>query len=195
MITGRVLSRTFLAFAALFAAVLGLYAAQAPKGWFLAGSKPALYETAVDSAITHAGMPSAYMRSKEPHVAEGFGTLMQQFSAKDYVGKRVRFAAFVKSENLERWVGLWMRVDGTPQKTLAFDNMQSRPITGTSGWKEYEVVLDVPAGATGIFFGILMDGGGTVWMSDAMFTEVGDNVPTTGTLTNPPAPTNLDFTK
>jgi len=146
----------------------------------------------------YSGAPSAYLRSKDPHVPEGFGTLMQNFAAKDFIGKRVRFGAFVKSENVERWAGLWMRVDGQPnQKSpLAFDNMQNRPIQGTSGWKEYEVVLDVPATATGIAFGILLDGGGIVWISNGTFTEVSTNVPTTAIpVTTPAGPTNLDFTK
>jgi hypothetical protein len=199
MVTFRALSKTFFGLAALAAAALTLYA-QAPKGWFLAGTKAPLYVTGVDESTMYSGMPSAYLRSKESHVPpEGFGTLMQQFSAKDYLGKRVRFGAFVKSENLERMAGLWMRVDGAnPKIPLAFDNMHDRPIQGTSGWKEYEVVLDVPPTATGIAFGILLDGGGAAWISAAMFTEVGANVPTTA-MPIPgaplPGPTNLGFAK
>lgn len=193
MVTARTLSRTFVVVASLLLAALILYA-QAPKGWFLAGSKPASYDTGVDPANMYAGMQSAYLKSKEPQVAEGFGTMMQQISANNYLGKRMRFGGFVKSENIERWAGLWMRVDGPNQKVLAFDNMQSRPIQGTTGWKEYEVVLDVPANATGIAFGILLDGGGSTWISGVTVTEVGTNVPTTGTVPLQ-APTNLDFTK
>src|SRR5262249_37325162 len=121
--------------------------AEVPKGWFLAGSKPAEYETAVDTVNAFGGLPSAYLRSRKPQVTEGFGTLMQDFSAEQYEGKRVRFGGFVKSDNVEKWAGLWMRVDGkSGQRPLAFDNMQDRPITGVTGWKEYEVVLDVPQG-------------------------------------------------
>lgn len=171
--------------------------AEVPKGWFLAGSKPALYESSVDNVNTYAGLPSAYLKSKSPEAQEGFGTLMQNFSADQYVGKRVRFGAFVKSEGVERWSGLWMRIDGkTGQQPLAFDNMQSRPIKGVTGWTEYEVVLDVPAGATGIFLGILLDGPGTVWMSNNKFDVVGTNVPSTDILTaKAPGPTNLGFEK
>src|SRR5580658_9572438 len=76
--------------AVLSTAFLVLHA-EVPKGWFLAGSKPALYESSVDNVNTYAGLPSAYLRSKTPQVEEGFGTLMQNFSADQYVGKRVRF--------------------------------------------------------------------------------------------------------
>jgi hypothetical protein len=174
-----------------------LLQAEVPKGWFLAGSKPAEYESSVDNVNTFSGQPSAYLRSKQPQMGEGFGTLMQNFSADQYIGKRVRFGAFVKSDAVERWSGLWMRVDGkSGQQPLAFDNMMDRPIKGVTGWKEYEVVLDVPQGATGIFFGILLDGPGSVWLSGVKVEAVGTNVPTTGRPMNGgQGPTNLGFEK
>jgi len=49
-----------------------------------------------------------------------------------------------------------------------------------SAWRNYEVVLDVPPEATGIFLGILLDGTGTVWISGAKFEET--NLPTTDKL-------------
>jgi hypothetical protein len=45
-----------------------------------------------------------------------------------------------------------MRVD-KESKHVAFDNMHDRPITGSSDWKKYDVVLDVPQDSTGISFG------------------------------------------
>jgi hypothetical protein len=180
----------------LVAGSLALYA-EVPKGWFMAGSKPTEYESSVDTGNAYAGQPSAYLRSKKSAAQDGFGTLMQNFSAEQYVGKRVRFSAFVKSDSIESWAGLWMRVDGkSGQQPLAFDNMQDRPVKGTSAWQNYEVVLDVPAGATGIFFGILLDGPGTVWMNSAKFEEVATSIPTTGKIQAPaPGPTNLGFDK
>jgi hypothetical protein len=188
--------KSLICLAALAAGSLALYA-EVPKGWFMAGTKPADYESSVDSEISYAGQPSAYLRSKNSEVQDGFGTLMQDFSAEQYVGKRVRFSAFVKSQNIQRWSGLWMRVDGKSGQTpLAFDNMQDRPVKGTTAWQNYEVVLDVPAGATGIFFGILLDGPGTVWMNNAKFEEVSTGIPTTDKIKAPaPGPTNLGFDK
>ena len=125
---------------------------------------------------------------------EGFGTLMQDFRADHYLGKRVRFSAFVKTEGAEDWAGLWMRVD-KGAKQLTFDNMQGRPIKGTTDWRKYDVVLDVPQEATGIFFGVLLSGSGTVWLSEAKFEIVETNVPTTGTAAPQKSdePVNLNF--
>jgi hypothetical protein len=58
--------------------------------------------------------------------------------------------------------------------------MQNRPIQGTRDWQKYEIVLDVPAKSTGIFFGILLEGKGQVWLNNVRFEVVGRNVPTTG---------------
>ena len=88
-----------------------------------------------------------------------------------------------------------MRVDGdTPSATLAFDNMQSRPIRGTKDWARYSVVLDVAPSAKGISFGILVDGEGAVWLNDVQFQVVDSSVPTTNTLSQvAKKPMNLNF--
>ncbi len=164
-------------------------------GWFVAGSKPASYEAGTDAQSAYNGHPSAYLKAKEPDPG-GFGTLMQDFRADKFLGKRVRFSAFVKSDGIQSWAGLWMRVD-KEKDSVAFDNMMDRPIKGTTGWQKYDVVLDVPQDATGIFFGVLLDGPGTVWLNSANFEVVGADVPTTGgkmpSPKLPDGPTNLNF--
>jgi hypothetical protein len=85
----------------------------------------------------------------------------------------------VKSEGVKSWTGLWKRMDKDKGAPLASDNMQDRPITGTADWKNCAVVLDVPDGATGIFFGMMIHGTGNVWMSDVKVETVGTDVPTT----------------
>jgi len=121
---------------------------------------------------------------------------MQSIDARDYAGKRMRLSAWVKASDVKHWAGLWMRVDGTDAKagSLAFDNMQNRPIKGTLDWARYDVVLDVARVARGISFGILLDGEGTVWMSDVKFEPVTTAVPTTNTINAlQRKPANLDF--
>ncbi len=177
--------------AILFAFVTTLQAA-VPQGWRLAGDKPASYEVGTDSQPVYNHLPSAYLKSTET-VTGGFGTLMQNFSAAKYAGKRLRLSAFVKSENVQNWAGLWMRVDKGSQ-SVAFDNMEDRSIKGTNGWQHYEVVLDVPRDATGIFFGVLLSGSGSVWLNNVKFEVVGPDVPTTGSAESSAAePVNLQF--
>jgi hypothetical protein len=112
-----------------------------------------------------------------------------------YLGKRVKMTGYMKSEEVNGWAGLWFRVDGKESgKSLAFDNMYDRKITGTTEWKQYEIVLDVPAEATRLAYGALLGGTGTVWFDDINFEIVTDKVHATNKDVNTPeAPTNLGF--
>lgn len=69
---------------------------------------------------------------------------------------------------------LWMRIDGE-QRQLGFDNMSDRAVSGTTDWKMYSVILDVPNDAKSIFLGVLLIGKGQ--------QAVGRNI--TGTNTSP----------
>ena len=166
------------------------------KSWFMAGSDPQDYELGIDTNVTHNNKNSGYIKAK---VADprGFGTMMQMFKANNYLNKRMRFSADVRSEGIEAWAGLWMRIDGPTQHVpLGFDNMQNRPIKGTTDWQKYEVVLDVPPESVNIAFGILLTGKGRAWLSGVQFEEVGVDVPTTsqeGHEEFPDKPGNLDF--
>jgi hypothetical protein len=122
--------------------------------------------------------------------------LMQSIRAEQYKGKRVRLSGFVKSQTVVSWAGLWMRVD-QGKDMVAIDNMQDRPVKGTTDWQRYDVVLNVPPDSTGISFGILLDGAGEVWLSSTKFDVVGADVPVTGAADKktPDNPVNLDFTE
>jgi hypothetical protein len=41
--------------------------------------------------------------------------------------------------------------------------MDSRPVTGTTDWTRYDIVLDVPSESLDIAFGFFLTQGGKVW--------------------------------
>ncbi len=169
---------------------------QTMTGWHMAGSHPAQYRHALANETTYEGKPAVELRSVSQ--TDGFGTLMQTFSAEHFVEQRVRFSGALKSESVENRVGLWMRVDGPGGRMLAFDNMAGRPIRETTDWKHYDVVLDVPEEALAIALGVLLAGGGKAWMSDCNVEIVGPEVETTDagmTAALPERPQNLDFSE
>ena len=180
----------------LISAVVFLWCVSAnagpPPGWSLAGSKPQAYEIGVETAGERGS--SAFLRSRVENT-EGFGTLMQTFSAESYRGKRLRMTGMAKATDVESWAGLWMRIDGSDQeKTLGFDNMQDRPIVGSTEWQEYDVVLDVPDESKAIAFGILLVGSGEVLVDNIRFDEVGEDMAVTDSSERlPTEPSNLDF--
>ncbi|WP_213585005.1 helix-turn-helix transcriptional regulator [Paenibacillus sp. J2TS4] len=168
---------------------------QEPYGWMLTGSHPHLYSMGVDRIVTHQGRSAGYLVS-ESHQMEGFATMMQMFKAKNYVGKRLRFTGFAKSERVDGWAGLWMRIDGKDGDLLGFDNMGNRPITGTTSWSPYSIVLDIPKDSQEIAFGVLLYGAGKIWVDSLRLDEVDDKVPTTNIESPdelPDGPVNLSF--
>lgn len=183
--------------AALFAMLLAsvsVVATTSIPGWMIAGSKAGSYFAATETQanVDHANV--AYLKSRTETV-EGFGTMMQMFAANQYVGKRVKVSASLRSQNVKGWAGLWLRVDGDKGSVLAFDNMQDRPIKGTTDWKHYEVVLDVSDVASRLAMGVLIESGGQVWMDKFKIEIVPNTVPVTGTgeMAVPSAPKNLEF--
>jgi len=182
--------------AVLVASVLALTAAAQggnPAGWIMAGSHPTFYEMGVAPNGGQNRGPAGYLKSRE--AVSGFGTMMQQFSADEYLGKRVRFSAAVRTEYVTGWSGIWMRTDTPERSGATFDNMQDRPLKGSIGWSRNSIVLDVPANATLLSFGLLLSGEGSAWLDDVRFEVVPDAVPTTGHKAAPArrAPENLDF--
>jgi hypothetical protein len=170
---------------------------QVPAGWFQAGSHPNEYEMKVDSTVRRGeGKASATVKATASDL-HGFGTLMQNAAADAYRGKRIRFSGYVKSEKVAdrtgAGAGLWLRIDGPKQELLGFDNMMSRSVKGTTDWRRYEIVLDVPNTAASVAFGILLNGDGQVWMDDLNFEVVSTDVPVTGRGATPAPPQNLNF--
>lgn len=161
-------------------------------GWGLWGSNPGDYTIGVDPNVTQHGMASASLGSSVPD-PQGFGTLSRSFVPNSYRGARLRMRGMVKADTVMNWAGLWMRVDGGPNQTLSFDNMQGRPITGTRDWQPYEIVLDVSQESTFLAFGILLAGKGRVWLSEVTFETVGQDVATTDAMALPDQMQDLDF--
>lgn len=160
--------------------------AQSPSGWHLAGDNPGAY--LVSTRLDEERDGTVAVLSRRDRSSAGFGTMMQTIQANDYRGHRVILTASVQAVDVEGWSGLWMRIDaaeGDP-RTLGFDNMQDRPIRGTKEWSQHSIMLDVPANAARIAFGVLLEGAGTVAVDDFTLTKV-------GMATEPTHPVNLDF--
>jgi len=167
------------------------------NGWFKTGSLPDSYKTGLDNKIFKNGLNSAFVESIDNNV-EGFGTMMQTCNAKNYLGTRIKMTGYIKSEKVSDWAGMWLRVDSRIEHTsLSFDNMQDRPVTGTTDWTKCEIILNVPEESGTLNFGFLISGTGKIWF-DNISIEIQDNAtPEISTdlnsLTVPEKPTNLDF--
>jgi hypothetical protein len=185
----------------LVAMIVALMSFDLPKGWIIAGDAPTKYEMGIDKGSGQDGKNAATIKSIEKSIS-GFGTLMQGCNADKYKGKKIKMSGSVKSANVTDWAGLWLRVDQAgSQEPLAFDNMQDRAIKGTTAWKKYEIVLDVPSNASILAYGALLSGTGQIWFDNITFEVVGNSEKTTDVIGTGkasyilPEPTNLDFEK
>ena len=153
-----------------------------PIGWFLSSNDSASYRVGLDREVFHTGNASGFIESvKKPKYP---GTLMQKVRGFDFHGKRIRFSGYVKTSDVKDWASLWFRVDGIENYAVSFDNMINRPIKGTTDWKKYEIVLNVPNETRKLAYGILLSGEGRVWVDNLKFDVVDSNVAVTDLVKN-----------
>ncbi|MEZ4711141.1 MAG: hypothetical protein R3A44_28345 [Caldilineaceae bacterium] len=160
---------------------------QIPGGWHTSGSHPDDYIIGIDTCVHRHGKASGSIRSK-PTQHDGYVTLMQNIRAGRYREQRMRLSGYARASNITSWAGLWMRIDSAQADVLEFDNMENRPIIGTTDWQPVAVVLDVPANSVLIAFGLLLTGQGQVWIDGLQFEAVGAEVASTNMPFETPAP-------
>lgn len=161
----------------------------APEGW--SGTPAALHELGRDLTVRRGGAASVYFRSLGQTAFNTSSVLTQTIRADAYRGRRVRYSGFLKADGvIGSGGGLWMRVDG-PRGTQALDAMNDRTVGGTVDWRQYEIVLDVPATAIGISYGASFAGGGRINVDDLRL-ELADQNATPTAPTTPGADPRAD---
>jgi|SRR5665647_392557 len=176
---------------------LALLSFNSPDRWFSARIKSQSYEMGLDKDAGKNRHNSATIKAMDKKI-DCVGTLMQRSNPEKYPGKRVRVTGYVKSENITDRAGRWLQVDQIgSQQPLLFDNMGSRLISGTTGWKKYEIILDVQNNASFIAYGAQLDDTGQIWFDNIAFEIVDKSVQTTDAKipANQSTPPNLDFVK
>jgi hypothetical protein len=158
-------------------AVASVWGQTLPTGWTATGEGLRSTEIVRDCELAHSGRCSLQLAAPPgtPPVA-----LVQSVSAAEYAGARVTLAAWLRTEQAGA-AQLWLRVDGRTI-ALAFDNMDSRPVTGSTPWSEYRVTLDVPQGAVAVAFGVLLKWGGRAWADDFTLTPATVDIDSTDML-------------
>ncbi len=130
-----------------------------PGGW--GGGPPGTIFA--DDKVFHTGRWSARIE-RNPDSPSNFSTITKSIPV-DFSGATVELRGFLRTEDVSGFVGLWMREDGEAP-SLAFDNMQSRQLKGTTEWKEYSITLPIRPEARQLFIGVLMAGTGKAWADD-----------------------------
>lgn len=148
-----------------------------PESWFIQSSSPGVYHLSSDTSTSYSDSTCAVIWSSG--VNDEYAMVGQGIVCGDFQGKRVRFTAYLKTENIAQWAGVWLRGDRKDGAVVAFDNMESRGQSGTSDWKQYAVVLDIPRDAAELAYGVVLVGPGRVWIDEAAVEAVDDSVAVT----------------
>lgn len=128
-----------------------------PGGW--GGGPP---ETIfMDNKVVHGGRWAVRIE-RTPESPNSFSTITKSIEM-DFSGASLELRGFLRTEEVSDFAGLWMREDGE-SPALAFDNMQSRQLKGTTGWSEYSISLPIRSEARKLFFGFLLSGKGKAWV-------------------------------
>lgn len=166
---------------------------ESSSDWLLGGSAPDQYEVTLEPEGGRDGSRSVAIRSRRDEPT-GYVSLLRWIDAAPYRGERIRLSAWVAPEEVAGKGGLWLRVDHpNGRRILAFDNMETRPIRGTSDWRRHELVLDVSSIADRIFYGAILDGTGRLRVDGFEIETVGREVAATDMIRQAPGPENLDF--
>jgi RNA polymerase sigma factor (sigma-70 family) len=147
---------------------------------------PADFSLTTDTTVTHSGLPTVCLSSGTAN-PRGAGSAYLDIKApyrtipiSDFLGKRIRFSAYVKPEGISNWGGLFLlALSRTNNQSEAIDFMANRPLAGSTDWRKAEIVVDITPATTDIHLGININGPGRIWMSEASIDIVGKEVPTT----------------
>jgi hypothetical protein len=178
-----------------------------PRGWEKWENHPYgypdNYRIGIDNQISQHGHKSAFIESihNDP---DGYCTLTQICSEKNFKGERVKMTGYIKSDGLTDKALMWIRVIDIDKKiSTDFDNMSERPVAGIKDWLKCEIIFDVPASKCGIYYGILLKGAGKIWFDNISFKIVDRSISKTAINLNagvaniprkiPEIPVNLDF--
>jgi hypothetical protein len=151
--------------------------------WGLRGTAPEDFVVEVDSSTHTVGESSALLASLRE--TAGWGTLYQFASASHLRGKRLEFSADVRTADVQLGANLFVRADDASGNAVAMDNMWfsyaedhgknhlvHRHLVGSNDWTTHRIVLDIPAEAAVISYGVALDGPGRVWIDNAQLEPV-----------------------
>ena len=178
-----------------------------PDGWFqTSNTDTRRYRLGLDASAPGIALIECIALSDGSNDigADQFACMMQSVVADDYRGTRLRLTASISTEDAGLGT-IWMRIDAASGQILRFDNLMQRtidgPISGTTGWTERSIVLDVPPEAMSLHYGFFLKGFGRVRARAFRLETAAENARTTeiprqvGTSHHLPRPANLDFSK
>jgi hypothetical protein len=149
---------------------------EVPPGWFVpsmentTGKLAELRRTGCRSRIGCVVLTAPATRAGD----EGYGFLMQRFSAAAYRGRTVRLRAWLRVEPSAPGdrAHMWLHVSGPNQKPGSYADMDQRPDLGAPKWVACELTGRIDDDAQFLEFSFSSIGHGRVWIDSVSFDVV-----------------------
>ena len=165
------------------------------------------YETYLDKSRLNPGSLGAQtiLFKKSKGDAMGFGSIEKSLDPTPYLGKRLRFKAWVKTKGIQDWVALGLTAYYTDSSQTPIDQVKTQNIRNsfvnlspiseadapinppyvefykyikhTTDWTQYEIVMDIPTTCYEIYYQLLLPGKGQAWIDNIQFETVTSSVP------------------
>jgi len=134
------------------------------------------YTATPDPQVQHDGHPTICLSStSEARTPQWISYNHEEANIDPFRGKRVRVTIWIKSSRVTGHSGPSINVFGLTGKIASDGQVGHRPVRGTTDWKEYTAVADVPAGAKYMGWGVVMNGTGKIWIDlDSAEIDVDD---------------------
>ena len=146
-----------------------------PVGWSHGSTGPnsKSYQMGLDPLVMWEGKPSITVQGSGAGGAH-FGDLHTYVSAGGYLGKRVRFTAYLRTTGTDGWAGAYLTATADGRGNL--DPLDMPFATGVKAagddWRPVSVVVDVPDNVFNVRMGLMVVGNGQAWLSNMKFEEV-----------------------
>jgi hypothetical protein len=101
------------------------------------------------------------LRAVKDVPASQFGAATAKVPAEAMKGRRVTVSGEVQARGAAGGASLWLQID-RDTSTLMLDDGMAQPLRGDVEWTRRSVSLPVPDEATGIVFGVSLQGNGSV---------------------------------
>lgn len=117
----------------------------------------------MDDSVLHDGRRTIRI-DRAPGSGDGISGISRT-APMDFTGQTLTLTAYLRTEDVTGFVGLWMREDGDGGP-VEFDNMQRRQLKGTTDWKEYTTTLRLNPNGQHLVYGVFVQDSGKVWVDD-----------------------------
>jgi len=154
-----------------------------PGAWHRFSFFDANYTAAPDPSVMHDGNATVCISSTpQARRPQWVSFNREDLNIDQFRGHHIVVTLWLKSRGVTGGTGPWIKVYGQDPNPIGDEGQVGhRPLKGTTDWKQYMAEVNVPRQATGIDWGVVMNGTGKLWLDvDSAQCVINDQGDTSG---------------